>query len=153
MRAPRRRRLLLAAIIAPAAPVIMILVPQLTGHARLNLTDWGDDLVLVMILCGAYALSLLLGVPAYLIVRRLRRQSAPIYLLAGFCIGAVSIPLVILGIFSWALLSRGFEKLIVIASPFAREADKVLGASVGIGLLFAPIGLLFWFIARPNQNP
>jgi hypothetical protein len=132
--------------------LLMILLPQLTGNAKLDISDWLEGRVTVLILIASYVLSVAAGVPAYFVVRRYFQQTWRVYLAAAFLSGASAVPLTIAAVLLWGLAFAGAEKFSAVAKLFSSAGAQVVGASIGIGILFAPIGLLFWGIARPDRT-
>lgn len=92
-------------------------------------------LVVFVLFCGAiYALQIVVGVPAHLLLRRLKLQQIWFYVLVGFA--SVALPFFIYA---------------GIHTP-VRDADKALFLAGFLGLLGGLSAAIFWLIARPNRG-
>ena len=92
-----------------------------------------------------YALSYILGVPACLVLRRLRWTRCYAYLAGGFIAGAVAASLVLLWI-TWPMAE------VRLITPLTYTDVSVYPIALLIGVLMALTSLLFWLIARPDRR-
>ncbi|HTZ77792.1 MAG TPA: hypothetical protein VMC10_07785 [Stellaceae bacterium] len=146
------KRPLIAALIAPGAPVLMVVGTQFLGVARTDLRDGSNVFFLLIVLAGLYACSIVVGAPAYLFVRRLRLTEWYAYSAVSFVAGALALPLGLIADLAWIFLSAGAGDSFRAASIYATLNGKIgAGCFLG-GLIFIPIGLLFWFIERPDRS-
>ncbi len=91
-------------------------------------------LAIFVLFCGAfYALQIIVGVPAYLLLRRLRLQQIWFYALIGFV--STALPLVVYG---------------KIRAP-AHDVDRALFLALYLGFLGGISAAIFWLIVRPNR--
>lgn len=160
------QRTWLAAAIAPLVPTVVLLalfifVPLaltwLLVLARLHGQPGPspqDTIYLIMpgpiaIVIGStvegYALSYILGVPACLVLRRLRWTRCYAYLAGGFIAGAVAASLVLLWI-TWPMAE------VRLITPLTYTDVSVYPIALLIGVLMALTSLLFWLIARPDRR-
>lgn len=102
--------------------------------AGLSTMDF-HPLALFILFCGTfYVLQVLIGMPAYFLLRRAGRQGLWVYALLGFSAPALSV--LIFGLY------RG-------------EPDISLGQTLHVTGLFgvfgAVVGCVFWLVARPDK--
>lgn len=163
------QRTWLAAAVAPLVPTVVLLaqlsvapvaltwlLAQLLGHARPSPQDTiylimpGPIAILIGSTLEGYVLSYILGVPACLVLRRLRWTRWYAYLAGGFIAGAVAASLVLLRITfndpSWPMAEVRF------ITPLTSIDVSVYAIGLVIGVLMALTGLLFWLIARPDRR-
>jgi hypothetical protein len=143
---PPARRTWLAILVAPSALMLLLLAGQLIadhGVPRFSAA--------MLWLAGvSYALSYTVGIPIYLLARRLGWRTRAAYVGGGFLIGAAAV--VVLDALELILPPLHPESLTAHAyAPWTHPAD-LLGGPIAIGLLTMPIGLLFWLIARPDRS-
>jgi hypothetical protein len=143
------RRTLLAALIAPLATTLLMLLPQLTGSGQLDLGTQNAKVVALLILGASYALSYTFGVPIYLFARRRYWRTWRAYIGGAFLMGLAAYPTVVLVLLTYAGLFYP-EKLLEEVRLFSNI--HVWFAPLWIGLLSTPIGLLFWVIVRPDRS-
>jgi hypothetical protein len=140
-------------LVAPLAPILLMLLPQLAGNPRLNLRTWQGGATLLIIAGASYVWSYTVGLSAYLIVRRYRYVSLSSYVAAALVGGVISFPLCGALVYCIALLSgrpvRGLTEALTLNF---NEASLIAGIAVGF-FLAAPIAILFWLIERPDQRP
>ena len=116
--------------------VAFIVAPFFSSFVAAGLSTMDlHPLALFILFCGAfYALQVLIGMPAYFLLRRAGRQGIWIYASCGFC--APALPTLLF------CLYRG-------------EPDISLGQTLHVtglfGVLGAAVGCLFWLIARPDK--
>lgn len=90
---------------------------------------------LFILFCGAfYVLQLLIGMPAYFLLRRAARQGIWIYALLGF--GAPALPTLVFCLY---------------AGETHISLSQTLYVTGLFGVLGAVVGCVFWFIARPDK--
>jgi hypothetical protein len=166
------QRTWLAAAIAPLVPTVVLLAlfvfaPLALTWLLLVLTQLlgqpgpgpQDTIYLIMpgpiaILIGStvdgYVLSYILGVPAGLVLRRLRWTRWYAYFAGGFIAGAVAASLVLLWITfhdsSWPMAE------VRLITPLTFISVSIYAIGLVIGVLMAVTGLLFWLIARPDRR-
>ena len=145
------RRLILAALVAPSAPVLMIAFGRVLGVGRTNFSDPNSLLVLGALLLGSYACSVILGIPACLLLRGKRATALYIYATAALLTGAAALPLGLFGSLIWIYFSRGTDAFARGAHIYMDLGWKIPGGSSLTALVYLPVGILFWFIARPEQ--
>lgn len=142
------RRLLIAALVAPSAPVLMVVFGRLFPVARTDPREWNDASLLLDVLIGLYACAIVVGIPAYIFVRRKRLTSWSAYIAVAIVAGVTALPIGFSGLLAWALLERGPAGFVRAAGILATLQWKLVPGSILGGLLFIPIGWLFWRIER-----
>jgi hypothetical protein len=121
-------RTLLAFLVAP---ILSALVP--TGFSFAG--GINPPLFVFAVFCGAFfVLQIVVGIPAYLLLGRTKRQHVWFSALVGF--GVVALPYLLYALY------RG-EK--------GYELGEILFLTCLVGLLGAGNGLMFWLIARPDR--
>jgi hypothetical protein len=133
-----RRKTVLAILIAPSAAPLLMLGAQSLFAGKLPAPEPA-----LVYLCVSYVFSYTMGVPIYLLARRRRWRTALQYMAGGFLMGlaatlAVAVPAMI-----WAFFGAG--------RPLG-TAPLGLIIAIPIGVLTTPIGLLFWFMTRPDLS-
>jgi hypothetical protein len=92
-------------------------------------------LAVFVLVCGSfYALQVIVGVPAYLLLGRTKRHRIWIYALLGFV--SVAVPFLVYG--SMRDLGR-------------HDAGQVLYLTFYLGLLGGISAAIFWLLARPDR--
>ena len=120
-------RIVLAFLVAPMLPALLP-----AWFASQN--GPYHPLAIFVLFCGAfYALQIIVGVPAYLLLRRLRLQQIWFYALIGFV--STALPLVVYG---------------KIRAP-AHDVDRALFLALYLGFLGGISAAIFWLIVRPNR--
>jgi hypothetical protein len=147
----QRYRTVLAILVAPAAPTLMILVPQLLHHATLDLADQSAKLVVLAVLAASYAVSYTLGIPVYLFARRRHWRTAQQYMGAAFLMGLAAVPVIDTLLLIRIAILRSEAFLPAASELWSRHALGLTLGPIAIGCLAAPIGLLFWLIARSDR--
>jgi hypothetical protein len=123
------KRLALAFLVAPV-------LPAMAQAWTINLAGEYHPLARFIVICGAlYNLQLIVGVPAYLVFRRVKQAHLWAYALLGF--GAAAVPL--LCMFLYLCATRECR----LAEPFR--------APFQAGLLGATTAVIFWLIVRPDR--
>jgi hypothetical protein len=121
-------RTLLAFLVAPLLPAVM-----LAGLSVVN--DSHPPLAVLILFTGAcYALQVVVGVPAFLILGRARRRNIRAYALLGF--GGLALPFLLYSLYRDAA---------------GNGLGQLLYATCQIGLFGAGTGSVFWLIARPDR--
>lgn len=92
----------------------------------------------------SYAAAFVLGIPIYLIWRRFGWTSWLAYLGGAFVLGSIAFPFFGLEFVLWRTHSLA-------AALHTAAKPGLYPAALAMGLLAMPIGLLFWFIARPDR--
>ena len=116
--------------------VAFIVAPFLSSLVAAGLSTMDmHPLALFILFCGAfYVLQVLIGMPAYFLLRRAGRQGIWIYASLGFC--APALPTLIFGLY------KG-------------ETNTSLGQTLHVtglfGVLGAVVGCVFWLVARPDK--
>jgi heme/copper-type cytochrome/quinol oxidase subunit 4 len=114
------------------APVI----PALVAAWMVYLNHTYTPLVMFVFICLAfYALQIIIGVPAYMLMSRKNLHRVWIYLLLG-CLSVV-LPLLLLSIWRHTEKGYGLAEYVVLYYP---------------ALLGAGTGMMFWMLARPDKR-
>lgn len=129
----------LAMLVAPLATLLFVVCAHLIVLGNLTAavadTKW-------IFLGASYALSYTVGIPIYLLARRRAWRTAVAYMGGGFLIGPVT---VLAGLVIVLFLDAFAGRLT--AGPLG-----LLLLAIPIGFFTTPIGLLFWFIERPDRS-
>jgi hypothetical protein len=113
-----------------AAPMLPALLPAWFAFQSGSY----HPLTIFALFCGAfYALQIVVGVPAHLLLGRLRLQQIWFYVLIGFI--SAALPLLVYG---------------KIREP---AHDRALFLALYLGFLGGISAAIFWLIARPNRAP
>ncbi len=113
-----------------AAPMLPALFPAWTASQNGSY----HPLAVFVLFCAAfYALQIIVGVPAHLLLRRLGLQQIWFYAFIGFV--SVALPFFVYG---------------HIRAP-AHDVRQALFLAGFLGLLGGISGAIFWLIARPNR--
>jgi hypothetical protein len=138
-----RNRLWFAAVIAPSATALMMLMPHMAGLLSASMR-----LVLSATLVASYGLSYTIGIPIYLYARRHGWRTAFQYVGGAF----------LMGFATWPVFCAIMLIYAVFFAPYKlREGVPMLldmrfvGGAIVFGLLAMPIGWLFWLITRPDR--
>jgi hypothetical protein len=130
---PQPLRLVMALIIAPLVPAVLLRIPAwLHGDTR-------PRTALMLAVLATYAVMLLFGLPAYVLSRRWGGTNVFVYMVLGAIIGLMAYT-------------------ISITTPIAPHTSGVLSAIV-LMLVYLPIALVggtiamtsFWLITRPDR--
>jgi hypothetical protein len=109
------------------------------AYAALNAADGSDDVVFFPALAGAALVAFLhaavLGVPAVLVLRRLRKLQLPYVLFVAFVIGAFPIPI-----------------FLITTSGFDWSSGWYATIALACGALGALGGLTWWLVAGVSSN-
>jgi len=120
-------RLVVAFLVAPLAPALL---PAWSASQNGSY----HPLAVFVFFCGAfYALQILVGVPAYLLLRRFKLQRIWFYALTGFA--SVALPFIVYG---------------EIRRP-SQDVGQALYLAIYLGLLGGLSAAIFWLIVRPNR--
>jgi hypothetical protein len=132
-----------AFFVAPLAVPLLLLPWLSSGHLA---PGWMLTAIVIAALVS-YAGTLVLGVPAYFLLRARRLTAAWIAGVAGFVIGALM----------WLVFSVLFPLSLDQGLSGVRFALTDLHTLKGViwpgGVLGAIVGALFWVIARPDRQP
>ncbi len=129
-------------LIAPLVPsvaliliaLVAIAVALIDGAPLSDFSDFGIFLfVLIYLTMTSYVVTLLLGVPTFLVLKRMGWVGVVPAALGGIAIGTIVGP--VLGM---TLLSQTFERVSTTIWPFS-AASAMLAA------------IVFWLIARPDR--
>jgi hypothetical protein len=147
-------RLWLAILIAPSAPMLLLLLIFLidptdssdTGKA--GVTRYSTETILLTLWGMCYTLSYLVGLPLYLLARRLGVRTWPVYTVGAYFMGFAALPV--------------FGIILVLCAVTLPPGESLPAATIALntfdlptpflGLPLAPIGLLFWLITRPDRS-
>lgn len=132
----RGRKLALGLAIAPGAMVLVIL------HGLLS-TKAGRFIVVDSILFS-YVASIVFGIPICLIWQRRGWTSWLAYMGGAFVMGTIATPAVGFQYVLWR--THSLAAVLSVASHPELYAD-----CTAFGVIAMPIGLLFWFIIRPDR--
>jgi hypothetical protein len=120
-------RTIVAFLVAPMLPALL---PAWSASQNGSY----HPLAVFVVVCGAfYALQILVGVPAWLLLRRLKLQQIWFYAVIGFV--SVALPFVVYA------ESR---------SP-SHDVGQALYLAIYLGLLGGLSAAIFWLIVRPNR--
>ena len=113
-----------------AAPMLPALLPAWSASQNGSY----HPLAVFVLFCGAfYALQIIVGVPAFLLLRRLKLQQIWIYALIG--VASVALP---------------FFVYVTIKTP-SRDVGQTLFLALYLGLMGGISAAIFWLIVRPNR--
>jgi hypothetical protein len=155
------RRMLLAGLVAPSATtlvaIIFLLIPRLAGNATQAVTPEGLKLAaeaLLGILAVSYAVSYTAGIPIYLVLRRRGWRTRGAYMGAAALLGVAGYLEFIVVMLAWAafLGAERFQIGILLWREHGLLDPHNFVGAMAIGLIFTPIGLAFWLIARPDLS-
>jgi hypothetical protein len=119
---------------AVAAFLVAPMLPALLPAWSASQNGSYHPLAVFVFVCGAfYALQIIVGVPAYLLLRWFKRQHIWFYAVIGFV--SVALPFVVYG---------------EIRSP-SHDVGQALYLAVYLGLLGGLSAAIFWLIVRPNR--
>jgi hypothetical protein len=145
-------RLTFAFILAPLVPVAVYCAPSLLFDANINAllaVVWISGLV-------TYGHAILLGIPAAIVLVRLRRLTLPRVLGAAFLIGAI--PYTVWTIYNEVTMPPGgsftanFEVLRIDGHLTRKGWVSIIDGIVLCGVLGMATGLVWWWIARASAN-
>lgn len=128
------KRELLGLVLAPLSPFIVMIFGVVNGKAE-YLTDstyFGISLTFAL---ASYAWAIFFGIPAHLILKRMRRTSLTSYMVVGFLSGFVASFIV--------------AEILLIAGGRNPSALGGLALALAAGALGLVNATVFWFIARP----
>jgi hypothetical protein len=156
------RKILLASLVAPSATtlaaIIALLIPRLAGKVSWDVTSEGLALAveaLLGLLGVSYALSYTVGIPIYLVLRRLRWRTRRAYMGGAALMGLAGWLEFIVVMLAWGAV-LGPEKFQIGFHMLWKEHGLLdqhnVGGALAIGLIFTPIGLVFWLITRPDLS-
>ena len=108
-------------------------------------------LMTIITLLFSYALMAIFGVPIFLLFRRYRLTSLSVAIAAGFVCGAIGSVgfLLLIGLLLDGSISVAVASFV---ENFERRGATDFVLVVLSGLLGATVGLVFWFIARPDRT-
>jgi hypothetical protein len=121
-------RIVVAFLVAPMLPALLP-----AWFASQNGTY--HPLAIFVLFCGVfYVLQIVVGAPAYLLLRRLELQQIWLYALIGFA--SAALPLFVYG---------------KIREP-AHDVDRALFLTFYLGFLGGISAAIFWLLARPDRT-
>lgn len=154
------RKILLAGLVAPSATTLMavvfLLIPRLAGQVTWHVTTEGLELAvesLLGLLGVSYALCYTVGIPIYVVLRRLGWRTRRAYMGGAALMGLAGWLEFIVVMLAWGTVldPKRFEIGIhlIWKEHGLLDPHNLVGA-MAIGLIFTPIGLTFWLITRPD---
>ena len=115
------------------APILPALIPSWFVHVNRTY----DPATTFVFFCGLfYALQIIVGIPAYLMLNRLNRRSLLTYILLGFCSPAIP----------------AFCLTLYRSSEHNYGLSEILFTTLYPGFLGVVGGLIFWLAARPDRR-
>jgi hypothetical protein len=154
------RKMLLASLVAPSATtlvaIVFLLIPRLAGEVTWDVTSEGLELALealLGLLAVSYALCYTVGIPIYLVLRRLGWRTRRAYMGGAALMGLAGWFEFIVVMLAWGAF-LGPERFQIGIHMLWKEHGMLdqhnLVGALAIGLIFTPIGLAFWLITRPD---
>jgi hypothetical protein len=131
-------RALLACLLTPVVPVLMLLPPGKTSHIKIAICAYPA-------LLGGWAIT-------YLILEKLGRKNAMAYLGGGVMAGFFAELLVFLGLLIWSVFYVSLAAFFQMETLFSKSIGTILAGGLAFGFLLSPLGFLFWLIARPDHE-
>jgi hypothetical protein len=143
----RKGRIALAALVAPAAPTVIILLLVSGGH----LLWLSERMSFSLITVFSYMWSYTVGIIAYLLMRRLHWVGLLSYLAVTILGGVISFPLYGLLIYVTALVRGRANYGLQESLHHIFNGSTFIGGFV-VGLFATTIAISFWIIVRPDRR-